>query len=107
MALWGCVGTVLHIDKSEFYNNTTPLDGGHIALELDYVLFLIVNNSHFESGKAKTGGGIAVFATAGGKCTSVSSTMRKSVYIMNSKVHQNVADVGGRAAVKFKLLVMF
>ena len=25
VALWGCIGTVLHIDKSEFYYNTTPL----------------------------------------------------------------------------------
>ena len=54
--------------------NATPLDGGHIALELDYILFLIVNN-HFESGKPQTGGGIAVFATVGGKDTSASSTV--------------------------------
>ena len=80
---------MLHIDKSEFYDNTTPLDGGHIALELlslEYVLHVILNNSHFESGKAEIGGGIAVFATVGGKFTSASSTVRKSVYIMNSKL---------------------
>ena len=32
----------------------------------------LTNNSHFESGKAQIGGGIAVFATVGGRCTSVS-----------------------------------
>ena len=77
VALWGCIGTVLHIDESEFYNNTTPLDGGHVVLQLlslDYILLIVLNNSHFESGKAEIGGGIAahVFATVGGRCTSAS-----------------------------------
>ena len=58
--------------------------------------------SHFEYGKAQTGGGITVFATAGAKCTSASSTMLKSVYIMNSKLPQNLTDVGGGVAVGFK-----
>ena len=44
-----------------------------------------------------------VFATVGGKFTSTSNTVHKSVYIMNSKLPQNVADIGGVAAVKFKL----
>ena len=58
--------------------------------------------SHFEGGKAQTGGGVTVFATAGAKCTSASSTMHKSVYIMNSKLPQNLTDVGGGVAVGFK-----
>ena len=44
-----------------------------------------------------------MFATVGGKFTSASTTVCKSVYIMNSKVHQNVADIGGGVAVEFKL----
>ena len=96
------IGTKLHIDKSEF-NNNTALVGGHIALELlsDQNLFIIINNSHFENGKAFAGGGILVDVTADGSCTSVSSSMRKHVYIMNSRVCQNVADYGGGMVIKF------
>ena len=101
VSLWGCVGTELHIDESEFHNNTTPLAGGHIALELksDYVQFIIINNSNFESGNALAGGGISVIA--GDTCTSVNSTIHKSVYIMHSRVYQNVADIGGGMAIQF------
>ena len=101
VALWGCLGTELYIDESAFYNNTAALGGGHIELELrrNYVHFISVNNSHFESGKAQTGGGVSVFV--GGGCTSVSSTIHKYIYIMNSKVYQNVADVGGGMAIQF------
>ena len=99
--LWGCQGTELIIDESAFYNNTAALDGGHIKLELtsNHVQFIVVNNSHFESGKARAGGGILVFA--GHSCSSLSSTIHKSVYIFNSKVSQNVADVGGGLTVQF------
>ena len=39
---------------------------------------------------------------AGGSCTSVSSTIHKLVYIMNSKVSQNVAQFsGGGMAIQF------
>ena len=98
VSLWGCLGTELYIDESEFYDNTTPLSGGHISLELnsensDYVQIVIVNNSHFESGYAFAGGGISVMAGDG--CASTNSTMPKSVYIMNSRVYQNVANMGG------------
>jgi len=96
------IGTKLHIDKSEF-NNNTALVGGHIALELlsDQNLFIIINNSHFENGKAFAGGGISVDVTADGSCTSVSGSMCKHVYIMNSRVCQNIADYGGGMAIKF------
>ena len=95
VALWGCLGTELYIDESAFYNNTAALDGGHIELSLssNHTQFIVVNNSHFESGKAYTGGGISVFVV--GNCTSVSSTIHKSVYILNSKVYQNVAEFAG------------
>ena len=101
VSLWGCTGTELYIDESEFYNNTTPLYGGHIALHLssNCIHFIVVNNSHFESGKAQTGGGISVFV--GGSCISVNSTIHKSVYILNSKVYKNVAHVGGGLTVQF------
>ena len=101
-ALW-CLGAELEIDETGFFNNTTPSDGGHIALQLnsDCIQFIIVNNSHFEDGKADFGGGISMFA--GGGCTPVSSTIHKSVYILNSKVYQNFAEfVGGGLAIKFK-----
>ena len=54
VSLQGCIGTELHIDESEFYNNETPFFGGHIALQLNSccIQFIIVNNSHFESGRA-------------------------------------------------------
>ena len=101
VSLYGCIGTELYIDRSEFYNNTTPSAGGHIQLLAisDQLQDIIVNNSHFESGKAQTGGGISVFAA--GSCTSVSTTIHKSVHIINSKVYQNVADVGGGMAIQF------
>ena len=101
VSLWGCTGTELYVDKSEFYNNTTPLYGGHIALHLSSscIQFSIVNNSHFEGGRAQTGGGISVFA--GGSCTSVSGSIHKPVYILNSKVYQNVAEQGGGLTVQF------
>ena len=101
VSLWGCIGTELYIDKSEFYNNTTPLYGGHITLHMNSngIQFIVVNNSHFESGKAWAGGGISVFA--GHSCTSLSSTIHKSVHILNSKVSQNVADIGGGLTVQF------
>ena len=38
---------------------------------------------------------------AGHSCTPVSSTIHKSVYILNSRIYQNVADVGGGLAVQF------
>ena len=62
VALWRCLGTELYIDESAFYNNTAALGGGHIKLELssNHDQFIIVNNSHFESGKAQTGRGISV-----------------------------------------------
>ena len=103
VSLWGFVGTELHIEESEFNNNTTPFSGGHIALELlsDHVLFIIINNSHFESGRGGYGGAILVNATAGDSCTPVSSTTHKSVYIINSKVYENVAGRGGRMAILF------
>ena len=103
VSLWGYVATELHIDESEFNNNTTPFSGGHIALELlsDHVLFIIINNSHFESGTGDYGGGILVNATAGDSCTPVSSTTHKSVHIMNSKIYANIAGRGGGMAILF------
>lgn len=103
VSLWGYVGTELQIDESEFNNNTTPFSGGHIALELSshHVLFIIINNSHFESGRGDYGGAILVNATAGDSCTSVSSTTHKSLYIMNSKICENVAGQGGGMAILF------
>ena len=97
--LQGCVG--IHIEKSEFYNNTTPSAGGHISLELqsDSVQHYI-NNCHFESGSAFIGGGISVFAGSG-SCTSVSGSIHKPVYILNSRVYQNVAEQGGGIAIQF------
>ena len=104
VALLGCSGAELKVDETGFFNNTTPSDGGHIALELnsDCIQLIIVNNSHFEGGKAHAGGGISMFAKGG--CTPpVSSTIHKSVYIMNSKVYQNLAEVaGGGLAIQFK-----
>ena len=103
VALWGCIGDELYIDESAFYNNTAAFGGGHIELELtsNHVQFIVVNNSHFESGKAWAGGGILVFV--GGSCTSVSSTIHKYVYIMNSNICRNVADfAGGGIAIQFK-----
>ena len=99
VSLQGCVG--IHIDESDFYNNTTPSAGGHIALELlsDYVQFYL-NNCHFESGNAGIGGGISVFAGLG-SCTSVSGSIRTPVYILNSNVHRNVAKQGGGMAIQF------
>ena len=99
VSLWGCVG--IHIDESDFYNNTTPSAGGHITLELlsDYVQ-LCINNCRFESGNAVIGGGISVFAGLG-SCTLVSGSIRSPVYILNSKVHQNVAKQGGGMAIQF------
>ena len=100
--LWGCLGTELYIDGSAFYNNTAALYGGHIKLKLtsNRVQFIIVNNSHFESGKAQAGGGILVFA--GQICTPLSSTIHKSVHILNSNVSRNVADLaGGGIAIMF------
>ena len=101
VALYGCIGAELYIDELDFYNNTTPTAGGHITLQItsDQVQFIVVNNSHFESGKALVGGGI--FMLAGHSCTPVSSTIHKSVYILNSRIYQNVADVGGGLAVQF------
>ena len=98
VSLWGCLGTELYIDESEFYDNTATFTGGHISLELysensDYAQIVIVNNSHFESGYAFNGGGILVMASDG--CASMNSTMPKSVYIMNSRVYQNIATMGG------------
>ena len=103
VSLWGVVGTEMHIDESEFNNNTTPFSGGHIALELlsDHLLLIIINNSHFESGTGHYGGGILVNATAGDSCTPVSSTTHKSVHIMNSKIYANIAGRGGGMAVLF------
>ena len=103
VSLWGVVGTEMHIDESEFNNNTTPFSGGHIALELlsDHVLFIIINNSHFESGTGDYGGGILVNATAGDSCTPVSNTTHKSVHIMNSKIYANIAGRGGGMAILF------
>ena len=97
--LQGCVN--LHIEKSEFYNNTTPSAGGHISLQLqsDSVQHCI-NNSHFESGSALIGGGISVFAGSG-SCTSVSGSIHKPVYILNSNVYENVAEQGGGIAIQF------
>ena len=102
VALLGCSGAELKIDETGFFNNTTPSIGGHIALDLnsDCIQLIIVNNSHFESGKAVYGGGISMLA--GGNCTSVSSTVHKSVYIMNSKVYKNFAELsGGGLAIQF------
>ena len=65
-------------------------------------LELVINGSHFEREKAQTGGGIIVFATAGGRCTSASSIVHKSVYIMNSKLPQNLTDIGRGVPVGFK-----
>ena len=103
VSLWGCVGAELHIDESEFDNNTTPFSGGHIALELlsDHFLFIIINKSRFENGRADYGGGIFVTATAGDSCTSVSSAAHKSVHIINSKVYENIAGRGGGMAILF------
>ena len=52
VSLFGCIGTELYIDKTEFYNNTTPSAGGHIALLMtsDQPQNIIVNNSYFEGG---------------------------------------------------------
>ena len=103
VALLGCLGAELKIDETEFFNNTTPSDGGHIALDLnsDCIQFIIVNNSYFEGGKADFGGGISMLA--GSSCTPpISSTIHKSVYLMNSKVYQNLAEVaGGGLAIQF------
>ena len=101
--LWGCLGTELYIDESAFYNNTAALGGGHIELELtsNHAQFIVVSNSHFESGKAYAGGGILVFV--GGSCTSVNSTICKSVYVMNSNIYRNVAEfAGGGMVILFK-----
>ena len=35
VALYGCIGAELYIDESDFYNNTTPIAGGHITLQLN------------------------------------------------------------------------
>ena len=101
VSLYGCISTELHIDESEFYNNTTPLAGGHISSEMlsDCILFIVINNSRFENGKALVGGAISVFTGHG--CTSLSSTIQKSVYILNSKVYRNIADFGGGIAIQF------
>ena len=101
VSLWGCIGAELYIDESAFYNNTATSVGGHIALLLDsdQFLFITVNNSHFESGKAIMGGGISVFG--GVSCTPESSTIHKSVHILNSKIYQNVAELGGGMVVQF------
>ena len=101
VSLYGCISTELHINESEFYNNTTPLAGGHISSEMlsDCILFIVINNSRFENGKALVGGAISVFAGHG--CTSLSSTIQKSVYILNSKVYRNIADLGGGIAIQF------
>ena len=99
VSLRGCVG--IHIEKSEFYNNTTPSAGGHIALQLQSnSIQHCINNSHFESGSALIGGGISVFAGSG-SCTSVSGSIHKPVYILNSNVYRNVAERGGGIAIQF------
>ena len=97
VAQWGYIGTELYIVKSEFYNNTASQIGGHLSLQLlsDYALFVVVNDSHFQSGEAHAGGGISVLLDAADSCTSVSSTIHSSVYILNSIFYQNVADRGG------------
>ena len=102
VALYGCIGAELNIDRSEFYNNTTPSAGGHIGLQLqlsDHNQLITINNSHFEGGKAHIGGAISLFA--GGGCMFVISTTQKSLYVMNSKVYRNVANFGGGIAMTF------
>ena len=101
VSLSGCIGADLSIDKSQFYNNTSLSAGGHIALLItpDQIVDIRVNNSYFEGGKASVGGGISVFAF--GNCTSVSTTVHKSVHILNSRVYQNFAEVGGGMAFQF------
>ena len=102
VALWGYIGTELYIDKSGFYKNTAPLIGGHLYLELlsDHALFIAINSSHFQSGKAAAGGGVSVLLNAADNCILVSSTIHNSVYILNSKIYQNVADLGGGIAIQ-------
>ena len=101
VALWGYIGMELYIDKSEFYKNTAPRAGGHLYLKLlsDHALFIVVNNSHFQSGKAVTGGGISVLLNAADNCIPVSSTKHNSVYILNSRFYRNAADLGGGIAI--------
>ena len=100
VSLLGCIGIELYINKSKFYNNTATF-GGHITLFLnsDHIQFIVLNSNHFESGKARLGGGISVLANE--SCTSVSSTIRKSVYIMNSKIYQHIAETGGGIGIQF------
>ena len=98
--LRGCIGTEVYIDQSEFYNNTASVAGGHISREpLSGQIQFVINNTHFESGKAYTGAGIALISW--NSFPSVSSTVHKSFYIVNSKFYQNVANYGGGIVFEF------
>ena len=107
-----CTAVYIDIDSCKFVNNTALENGGHIALKLhsdSYMngLSITINNSIFDSGRARSdgGGGVLVWPTSSknASCLFISNTPQKipSVHIFNSKFYQNIARYGGGIAVQF------
>ena len=104
-----CTGTEVYINGTTFHNNTANRYGGHIYIFLKSQpiksnLSLVVNNSHFENGKAYFGGGITAWVRGLRQyrpdCAHVEQEIHWFVYILNSKFYRNVADTGGGMGVQ-------
>ena len=108
-----CTGTEVYINGTKFHNNTANRYGGHILIFLKSHpiknnLSLVVNNSHFEDGKAHFGGGVIAWVQESRQvshptpvCAHLQPQIHWFVYILNSKFYRNVADIGGGMAVQF------
>ena len=105
-----CTGTEVYINGTKFHNNTANSGyGGHIFIFLKSQpiknnLSLVVNNSHFEDGKANFGGGITTWMQLLTQytpdCAHFEQDINWFVYILNSKFYRNVADTGGGMGVQ-------
>ena len=106
-----CTSTEVYINRTKFHNNSANRYGGHIFILLkshpikNNLSLLVVNNSHFEGGKAYFGGGITEYMHLLRQyrpdCAHLEQEIHWFMYILKSKLYGNVADTGGGMAIQF------